>query len=250
MEKSNQCENCKKIFSAPTLMYRHRKSCIEGRIFTCECNKAFTRKPALVIHMKTCSCVILKEEIESLKKEIEILKNRPSKVINIENQYNNYNVIKQIVGQGLIGHVDEDIVFESVKRELSKPDCSIKTKKDAQDLVYNALIGIATSSNKRDNNILYNIVQKLVERDITASNEVIVGIHKALLPVCNARWEYLQRHYKRKENRDEQESMNEWYCLLRDDPRLFMKPILKNLHLKNYLTEDVTFNNPMRIDAF
>ena len=202
--------------------------------------------------MKTCYYVLRNEiensktEIEDLKKEIECLKKRPS-VINIENNYNNYNFIKQVVGQGLICHVDEDVIYDSVMRELSQPNSSIKTKKEVQDIVYNALIGITTSSNKRDNNMLYNIVQKLVERDITAGNEIIMGIRKALTPVYKERWERLQRHYKRKENRDEQSSMDEWYWLLRNYPSVFMNCILKKLHIKNYLTEDITYNNPMRI---
>ena len=246
MEEGTTCEKCHVSFASANTLSRHKKRCIEGRVFTCECSKTFTRKPAQDNHMKMCSYVLLRKEIEDLKKEIEGLKKRPS-VINIENNYNNYNFIKQVVGQGLICHVDEDVIYDSVMRELSQPNSSIKTKKEVQDIVYNALIGITTSSNKRDNNMLYNIVQKLVERDITAGNEIIMGIRKALTPVYKERWERLQRHYKRKENRDEQSSMDEWYWLLRDYPSVFMNCILKKLHIKNYLTEDITYNNPMRI---
>ena len=120
--------------------------------------------------------------------------------------------------------------------ELTTSDYKITTLIDVQKIVFNVLVKRVTSSNKRTRNMVYNIMKKLVYRDVSITEQVMIGIRKALMPEYQKQYDHKPKRRSWRDHRIIQDDMDIWYALLMDKPVQFMDPILRKLHIQNYIS--------------
>ena len=240
------CSLCEKNFSRQSSLSRHTTTVCNKRTFECSCGLEFTRGDNLHQHQKTCKANAkieqlnvdnqklflenkeLSSEIKDLSSENKELRARPTVI-------NNYNIIN-VVARGLIEHVDENIIHSAMIEELTTSDYKITTLIDVQKIVFNVLVKRVTSSNKRTRNMVYNIMKKLVYRDVSVTEQVMIGIRKALIPEYQRQYDNRPKRRSRKDHGKIQDDMDIWYALLMDKPVQFMDPILRKLHIQNYIS--------------
>ena len=247
------CPTCEKTFSEISNLRRHKNTVCKKQSHSCSCGSSFTRKDNLKTHKQKCKA---QEAIDKVKAGLTAPATHPTTIVNITN---NYTTINQTISDGLIDHVDSDIVYDAIIDELeiaqksieseengtigrSEKCCHIDNLADVQRLVGNALINKVSSSNLRDINILFNYLQSLIDRDINSNNEIVDGTRRALKPAGEARFNYLKKH----KDKNKLDKLDEWYHLLFHKSSLFFGPILKRLHRKNYV-RNRKFVEPARI---
>ena len=266
------CPSCNKIYLSASNLSRHKSTVCNKRVIICPCGSEFTRKDKLNIHQKTCNAAKLKLEIEQLRltnkelsseitdlssenkellsenKELSSenneLRSRPVTVVN--NNY--YNI--QVVADGLIEHIDENIIYDAMCEELKAADYMIDTTLDVQKIVFNTLIQRVTSSNKRTRNMVYNIMKNLAYRDVSTRDHVLVGTSRTLVPEYQKQYDNRKPGCSHRDHRSRQDKMDIWYNLLLEKPSQFMEPILRKLHVQNYLLrgeEGVEYTVPPRL---
>ena len=246
-----KCQVCEKTFSTLSNLHRHTATVCKKTLFKCSCGSEYTRSDSLQRHQKTCQSNRLNEEIKrlnvdnqklssenkelsseikELSSEIKELRARPT-IIN-----NNYNTIINVVSRGLIEHVDENIIHTAMIEELAASEYKITTLIDVQNIVFNVLVKRVTSSNKRTRNMVYNIMEQLVYRDVSVTEQVMIGIRKGLIPEYQKQYDNRPKRRSRRDHGKIQDDMDIWYSLLMNKPVQFMDPILRKLHIQNYIS--------------
>ena len=163
-----------------------------------------------------------------------------------------------MVARGLVEHVDQDIIYDAMCEELIAADYKIDSLLDVQKIVFNALVERVMSSNKRTRNMVYNILKKLAYREVSLTDQIIVGIRRCLTPEYQKQYDNKPKHRSWKDQRKMQDQMSIWYPLLTDKPGQFMEPILRKLHVDNYLLTceegfeyvappRITYNDPLLV---
>lgn len=231
---TNHCENCQRVFADASNLRRHMKSVCGSHKFACVCGSEFARKDSLKRHKQKCKA---QERVDQIQADLEA---KPSTII-----VNNIS-INQLISNGLVNHVTEQMIFDAIQNEidLAQDSSILDSLSSVQKLVGNALIGKVSSSNMRHPNFVYNKHGSLVDRDINSENEVTIGTKRALKTKGEARYNRLMKNPLK--NKVKINNINNWYSALTKQPNLFYSKIAQGLHRKNYI-ENGKYVDPPRL---
>lgn len=129
-----KCDKCNKKYKSRTGLWKHNLKCIievikDEKEFICNyCNKIYNNKYSKYKHQKKCKInnnqmETIKEELTKLKSELEIVKNKPATINNIN------NINKGIINKGVMNFI----------KPPGLEDISIINEKEAERILENEM---------------------------------------------------------------------------------------------------------------
>jgi hypothetical protein len=131
------CDKCKKTYKSRTGLWKHSQTCVveliqENKKYVCNfCHRHYDNKYSKYKHQKKCGIKNnqiedINEEITKLKTELEIVKNKPATINNINNIK---NINKGIINKGVINYI----------KPPGSEDISVITEKEAEKILENEM---------------------------------------------------------------------------------------------------------------
>ncbi len=137
MSELFSCDKCKKTYKSRTGLWKHSQTCVieviqENKKYVCNfCHKQYDNKYSKYKHQKKCAVnnnqiENINDEITKLKTELEIVKNKPATINNINNIK---NINKGIINKGVINYI----------KPPGSEDISVITEKEAEKILENEM---------------------------------------------------------------------------------------------------------------
>jgi hypothetical protein len=135
--KCFKCDKCDKTYKSRTGLWKHNLKCVievvkDEKEFICNyCNKIYNNKYSKYKHQKKCKInnnqmETIKEELTKIKSELEIVKNKPATINNINNIK---NINKGIINKGVMNYI----------KPPGSEDISLITEKEAEKILENEM---------------------------------------------------------------------------------------------------------------
>lgn len=135
--KCFKCDKCVKTYKSRTGLWKHNLKCNseidnDEKEFICNyCNKIYNNKYSKYKHQKKCKInnnqiETIKEELTKIKSELEIVKNKPATINNINNIK---NINKGIINKGVMNYI----------KPPGTEDISLITEKEAEKILENEM---------------------------------------------------------------------------------------------------------------